>query len=239
MDEDTEDLGEVIRNARAELEEARVEASLAEMAADRLAEEIGEFRVDTNRRLSPFRQVGIAVVGVLFATMMVLVGFVQAAARCAPGDGGVCAAVAPESEGSSAVVQDLLIGTLKGVEFVERGGTVDDYLALTAAGEEARATGHMLLETVVADDGGTELRIAWVSPDHPSLETAGDTTGMLAAEAFPGDAEEELRLRVIEAIEDQLGFLGPRTLYASGADAAVRVEPVSESAALITSLRFN
>lgn len=192
MSPDTRDIREEVRNAREQLLAAQAQAEVTQEAAGDLSSAIGAFRDDTARRLSPWRMVAITAVGAFVAGFLSLTLFVGAAATCTPGDGGYCTVLAPQSEAQDAVVEQLLLGTLAGVEHISNGGTLETYLA-----GEAAVTAQF--RTVIQDDGDGTYTI--LAAEGGALFGLDDEALRGPAEdSFPDPSTDEVLTRVGSAL---------------------------------------
>lgn len=147
--EDRQAVLDEFRAIQAEVDQAGSDAVSMRRIADEITTSVRHSAELTSKRtsykwLAPI-MIASVIVGALVAGLLSLVIFVQAAAVCED-TSGVCRWVTPESVSQEKAMNELVVGILGGVEYINNGGTLDAYLSGVAASEAD-------LVIVIAPDG--------------------------------------------------------------------------------------
>lgn len=227
---------EAVQAARSEVSAAFERAEEAQEAASELSYAIDEFRTDTARRLNPWRVVATTTVGAFIAGLLSLTMFVTAAATCEPGEGGYCAALAPESEGQEAVIEALVTTQLRGTEFLLGGGTTDAFLA----GEVATTAD---LVTVVSPDGDGSWTILSADATDEFVTSTGLDFSLLPApqeEVFGQSPDNEIVLNTASVVlETGLPQSVTRLISESGILFTTRAVPHGPNTVALFTMQVN
>lgn len=191
-----EEFMEEFRQVQADIAKAGGQAGEIRKLASEIVTEVRTSTAFTERRtsarwLGPI-MVASVIAGALIAGLLSLIVFTQAAARCSD-DSGFCGLVTPQSTQQQRVIEDVVLTTLEGVQWIENGGTVESYIAIQA--EIDPATTNTLL---AFKDG------QWIIRYAEGVDSLGrDATrhiGKDPAEVFPSPEAKMFREKIGGAV---------------------------------------